>query len=559
MNASASTLPPALRRTLTRVAGRHLRAQVLLGGATLVAAAVALLLGQLALDRLLDLARPVRAGLLVIDLVVLGAVFWRLLGRPIRGRWREHDAAFALQRRWPELGSQVISAVQLSQATDGRGSGSPELVAALLSQVNGYIGRLRVADVVSLRPAVKRLGLAGLLAAGLVGGCVAQWPLASVLLARAALRDLPLPTATIVVPETRDLTTAAGTGVTLAARAEGVRPTQGRIEVRLADGERRTLLVSADAADPARFVFRLENVQQDFSYRFYLGDGRGPAFDVTVQPAPLLEQAEFAQEFPAYTGRPPVRQPSGALVFFPGSTVRVTARASQELGAIEVRFAGEDAPAPVTLAVDESDPRTATGVFTVPASGITGLSLPLSNRASISAPDSTIYPVTIETDRAPVVTIEAPATEAESMVVSAQLSIVARLADDFGLSAAELVTVTGGVERRVPLAIAADRTVIYDVAPAFENPPLEAGAQLVWWIEATDNNNVTGPGIGRSGERRLTIVTFAEKQQEMLQRLEETSRRVEEVARRQGDIRDALGEALRKLTPGPETSSKTTP
>ncbi len=553
MSASTSHLPPPLRRLLHGVAGRHLRGGLLFGVATLLAAAAALLLAQLALDRLLDFARPVRAALLVIDAIVLGAIFWRRIWRPVRRRWREADAAFAVQRRWPELGSRIISALQLAPrpGADARGAGSPALVAALVSEVSGYVARLPVAQVVDLRPALKRAGLAFLVSAVVAGLIWWQWPLASVLLARAGLREMPLPTATIVVPETRDLLVAAGTAATVSARAEGELPAQGRIEVRLADGERRTLLVSPSAEDPARFVYSFDNVQQSFAYRFYLGDGRGPSFDAEVQPAPLLEQAEFRQTFPAYTGRPAVTQPSGALTFFPGSTIRVTARASQKLGRIELRLVGDGMPDAVALTVDPDNPRVATGEFTVPAAGLTGVSLPLANTDGIPAPDSTIYPVSLENDRAPIVTVDAPVAPSETIVLSAQLTIRARLADDFGLSKAELVIERGGQQTRTPLAIGSDNGVVYDFSPSFENPPLTEGTQLTWWIEATDNNDVTGPGVGRSPSRQLGIVSFAQKQQEMLQRLEETSRRVEEVARRQGDIRDALGEALRKLTPAP--------
>ncbi len=551
MSTTHAALPAPLRRALSSVAGKHLGANLVFGTATLVATLAGLVLVQLGLDRLLDFALPVRAALLVIDAVVLGTICWRRLVLPVRRRWHETDAAFALQRQWPALGSSVISAVQLAPgaSSDARGAGSPALVAALVSEVSEYVAKLPVGRVVSLKPALRRTGIAVLLAVIFAGLAWWQWPLASVLLARAALRDVPLPTATIVEPETRDLLVAAGTGASVSARAIGKLPAQGRIEVKLADGERRTLLVSPAAADPARFAFTLENVQQSFTYRFYLGDGRGPSFDVDVQPAPLLEQALFEQLFPAYTGRPAINQPSGALTFFPGSTIRVTARASQKLGRIEIRFAGENAPAPVALTVDPSNPRSATGKFTVPAKGFTGVSLPLASVDGIPAPDSTIYPVTMETDRVPVVTVDTPVAMAETIVVSAQLSITARLSDDFGLGRAELVIDRDGQQTRTPLAIDADNTVIYDFAPSFENPPLLEGTKLTWWIEVADNNNVTGPGLGRSPVRQLGIVTFAQKQQEMLQRLEETSKRVEDVARRQSDIRDALGEALRKLTP----------
>jgi hypothetical protein len=544
---TSSTLPAPLRNALSRVAGKHLFVQILIGLAWLAIAAVLLVSAQNLFDRMMDFPRAVRAAFLVLDAGVLGTVAWRKLIVPIRRRWRAPEAAFAIQRTWPALGSRVISALQLSEASarDPRGAGSPLLVAALVQETAASIPSLPLGQVVPAKPAVRRVLSAVALTGLAVGLALWQWPLASVLLRRAALADIPLPTNTIVIPETRDLRAAAGTGVTLAATAQGVLPPQGRLELALSGGERRTILVRPDAENPARFSFNFENIRQSFTYRFYLGDGRGPSFDVTSLPAPLLSSAEFIQEFPAYTGRPPLRQPAGALTFFPGSKVRVVAQANQPLGLIELRFAGENAPPAISLDIDATSPRLARGEFTVPAGGFTGVSLPLSSTEGISAADTTTYPVNIETDKPPTVRIEEPVTTSDSIVPTARLSLRARVRDDFALDHVELVTEIAGEQRRRPLSLGDRGVVVHEFIPVSENPPLAEGTQLTWWIEATDNNTATGPGVGASEPRQLTIVSFAQKQQEVLKRLEETSRRMEDVARRQSEVRDALGEALR--------------
>ncbi|MET0263228.1 MAG: hypothetical protein ABW223_10050 [Rariglobus sp.] len=545
---STSSLPAPLRRALSGVAGKHLSMQLLIGLAWLAIAAVLLLVAQVLLDRLMDFPRSVRIGFLVIDAGVLGTVIWRKLIRPWRLRWHASEAAFAIQRQWPTLGSRVISAVQLSQSTqDGRGSGSPLLVQALVNEISAQVPTLPLGKVVPGKPAARRV-LIAISLAGIFGALAWwQWPLASVLLRRAALADIPLPTNTIVIAETKDLRSAAGTNVTLAALAQGVLPPQGRLELALAGGERRTILVRPDAENPARFVFAIENVRQSFNYRFYLGDGRGPSFSVTALPAPLLESAEFIQEFPAYTGRPPLRQPAGALTFFPGAKVRVVAQANQPVGMAELRFAGDNAPSAISLTVDKDVSRVARGEFTVPAAGLSSLSIPLVSTDGIAAMDTTAYPVRLETDRVPTVRILEPTTSGDTIVPTARLAVKARVRDDFALDRVELVTeVSGGAQSRRPLAVGPDGTVTHEFVPVSETPPLVEGTQLTWWIEATDNNTATGPGVGTSDRRQLTVVSFAQKQQEMLKRLEETSRRMEDVARRQGEVRDNLGEALRR-------------
>ncbi len=546
---SPANLPAPLRHALSRVAGKHLFMQVLIGLAWLVITAVLLVSAQNFFDRIMDFPRAVRAAFLVIDAGVLGTLVWRKLIVPVRRRWRAAEAAFAIQRQWPALGSRVISALQLSEssARDPRGAGSPLLVSALVQETAASVPALPLGQVVPAKPAVRRVFSAFALCALAGGLAFWQWPLASVLLRRALLADIPLPTNTIVVPETRDLRTAAGTQVTLAALAQGVLPPQGRLELALAGGETRTILVRPDAENPARFSFPIENVRQSFSYRFYLGDGRGPSFDVTALPAPLLESAEFLQEFPAYTGRPPLRQPAGALAFFPGSKVRVIAKANQPVGLVELRFAGDAPPPGITLTVDANSPDIARGEFTVPAGGLSSLSLPLVSTEGIAAMDTTAYPVRLETDRVPVVRVLEPVATSDTIVPTARLSVRARVRDDFAISRVELVTeLVGGDQSRRPLVVAPDGTVSHEFVPVSESPPLVEGNQLTWWIEATDNNTATGPGVGVSERRELGIVSFAQKQQEMLKRLEETSRRMEDVARRQSEVRDTLGEALRR-------------
>lgn len=552
-HSSLSALPAPLRRALLRVAGKHLSVQLFTGLAGLVIAVALLLVAQTFLDRFMDFPRSVRIAFLVLDAGVLGTLIWRHLIIPWRRRWHAPEAAFAIQRHWPVLGSRVISAVQLGQsAPDQRGAGSPLLVHALVQEIAGHVPRLALGQVVPAKPAVRRTFIAVLLVATVAAFAWLQWPLASVLLRRAALADIPLPTATIVEADTRDINSAAGTNVTLAAFARGVIPIQGRLELSLANGERRTILIRPDAETPDRFTFVFENIQQSFGYRFYLGDGRGSAFKVSALPAPLLEQAEFLQEFPAYTGRPPLRQPAGALTLFPGAKIRVIAQSSQPLGMIQLRFGGENAPKPIQLTIDTVAPKIARGEFTVPASGISSLSLPLVSTDGISSIDATDYPVRLEVDRVPNVRIEEPTTSSETIVPTARLAVVARVRDDFALTRVELVTeVADGTQSRRRLTIGDNGVVSHTFVPVAEKPPLVEGANLTWWIEAADNNTATGPGIGVSERKQLTIVSFAQKQDEMLKRLEETSRRMEDVARRQGEVRETLGDALRRTNEQP--------
>ncbi len=544
-------VPAGIATPLQGLATRHTAVRLARGVTGLVLIGVALGLGQLVLDRALDFPRSVRACLLVIDLAVVVHFARRQVIAPWRLRWGVADAAFALQRQWKALGSRLICAVELAGSATA-GHGSPQLAALLINDASAMLDGLPIKTVVPWQPVAKRAGLAVLAVAAALALGVSQQPLTALLLRRAALSDAPLPTATQVVSETGNLRIVEGASVEFAARATGVLPAQGRLELAFAGGEHRTVLVRPSNEDPARFVFALNNVQQAGTYRFFLGDGRGPIFSITPLPAPLLQEITFRQTFPAYTRRAALTQPAGALTLFAGSQVEIVARSNAALSAGSVRFAGTTPSADVALTVEGAGARNLRGTFTVPAEGLSGLSLPITSADGITATNTTVYPVQLTTDAAPIVSLSAPTAARVTLVPTARLELRGRVSDDFDVATAELVwesPLTGTT--RVPLTIGPDGAISTDFVPAREAPTLAAGASIAWWIEATDHNDVTGPGIGRTDRRELVLVTLAAKRQEMLQRLQETSRQLEDVARRQGDVREDLGEALRRSTPTP--------
>lgn len=551
MSSRDPIIPEVLRRPLSRVARRHIVSALGSGLARFALALLGLLLAQMTLDRVLDFSTPVRACLLVLDAVVLGLLVWKRLVRPWLKRWRASDAAFALQRRWPVLGSRVISAVQL-HAGLRPGAGSPLLVEALVAETGGLVGALRIGDAVPLKSLARLVAAA--FAAGVLAVGIAAWQphMVGVLLRRVALQNVPLPTSTIVRPETRDLKVAVGGTLDLSAFAEGVIPARGRVELVFADGEKRQVQLTPDPAKSARFSFNLANLRQSFRYRFYLGDGRGPSFEASVLPTPVLVEAEFRQEFPAYTGRAPLRQPAGALTFFAGSKITLTARLNLPASSAQLVFAGSDVPAPLKLTPDSANPRVVRGEFTLGSAPLAGVSVPAVSTDGLVSVSPTVYPVQFELDAPPAITVLEPVASAETLVPTARLPLRLRVKDNFGVAKIELVVESAATgQTRVPLDVTPNGQIAHNLIPAEINPALAPGMTLSWWIEAADNNDVTGPGIGRSDRRLITLVTLAEKQQEMLRRLDEASQRLEDVARRQGEIRDDIGEVLRRATPAP--------
>ncbi|HEY0010053.1 MAG TPA: hypothetical protein VGB55_15100, partial [Tepidisphaeraceae bacterium] len=74
---------------------------------------------------------------------------------------------------------------------------------------------------------------------------------------------------------------------------------------------------------------------------------------------------------------------------------------------------------------------------------------------------------------------------------------------------------------------------------------LTSGQVIEWWIEATDNNNQTGPGVTESERRTIRVGTEAEVRQYLLQRLGNPLQDIRDVQDRQVEEASKLGEVFK--------------
>ena len=71
------------------------------------------------------------------------------------------------------------------------------------------------------------------------------------------------------------------------------------------------------------------------------------------------------------------------------------------------------------------------------------------------------------------------------------------------------------------------------------------GTKLNYWIEAADNNNVTGPGVGRSPVRKWEVVSLEAKRQELTDKLRKHAESIEDLSRTQQQLRENVGELIK--------------
>lgn len=548
------TLPPVIVRQLNALSARMFQVSITEGLLWAVIAVCSLVLVQGALDWLFDLPLRVRVLFLLADAAILGFLIYRFAVRPWQGRLTPDEAALHAERHWPGLKTSLISAVQLARRSDG----SPAIVSALLEKMAARVGRMDFRLAVEARH-LGRLVKIALLLAVIAGGLIAWFaPKSFILLRRLALFNEPLPTETIVVAVTKDFAIPTGQTIELTAKASGVLPRSGRVEVTY-DGKRPEMVsVSPKASSPEQFSLQIANVQQPFTYRFYLNDGRGEEWRVALLHPPVMEEAGFEATAPAYTELPPTKLTPGSLNLLAGSKLRVAGKSSQPLKSAKLVLAGLDKQ--VEMKPGGAERREFQAEIDVPKEGLRGLHVELTNEKDIVSQDNTAYGIDIIPDRPPQIEIAEGQPDKQNLVATQKPRVRFDVRDDYKVKQVFLcvqsVNSLGEGEEPDP---AKAKEIPIDVPKpaaglAFDYEWKEPGKAVDWaegltytyWIKAVDNNDVTGPGITYSAPRQWSVVSLETKRAELAEQLKKHAESIKDLSGAQENVRKDLGELLKQ-------------
>ncbi len=84
----------------------------------------------------------------------------------------------------------------------------------------------------------------------------------------------------------------------------------------------------------------------------------------------------------------------------------------------------------------------------------------------------------------------------------------------------------------------------YALDIAVQNPAWREGDTVNYWIEATDNNTATGPGISTTEHQQFGIISPEAKQAEILDRLKQNAAEIDTLSDTQQKINQDVGEAI---------------
>ncbi len=532
------------RRVQNRLVGlgRRLRWYVLVGGLAAVAGAM-LAAGavQFTLDYTFRLPLDMRATLLGLILIVLLIVAWRRLWTPWRFPFGPREMASLVELRNPDLQSLLVSAVQFSAGEVGTAeSNSPELMRAVVDRACDASATISFGGILQHRRARRSLATIVALISCVVLAFWWQPELMGTWLERnLLLMDTNWRQRTrLVVVDVPDgvLTGARGDDLEVRARADGEVPRQVVITFESDSGTagRETMIAVGERG----FRHTFTRVEEPLRFRLKGGDDETQWYRIQLADRPRIEQVSIRVTPPAYAGMDPFELPQGQLAVetLRGSRVTIDARLNKPV-VRAVLMSGQQTVQPAGGADDAwtvsiSPTETRTYHFALEDA------LDLTNKRPLR------MSVRIIKDAAPRVRMKARGVS-DIITTQALLPLEMTFSDTYGLARAALMHESSRSESQ-PTVLRLE-----DFKPGMTNfdarlrwsaatLPLIPGDRVSLFAEASDYNDVTGPGHARSGVIALRIVTNDELLAELARREQEYRQEFERVIEQQEDLRRKL-------------------
>gem|GEM_PF-2917050 len=222
-------------------------------------------------------------------------------------------------------------------------------------------------------------------------------------------------------------------------------------------------------------------------------------------------------KYPAYTGLPDMELSgsSGEIDAYPGTRVEISVRSFKNCdeGRMVMKSGRE-------LILDRKGERSFSGELTL-------LEDDRYRFEFDGEADGRDHAITVKPDRAPAVMVDFPASELEEVKESDIIELAYRLEDDFGLTGAALLINyddgTKRVDKRIELPAPPDTPRSHAAKWLWDlnSFVFQPGDRVVYRIEATDNDTVSGPKTGSSSPYYLKIFSVREHHEKLLAKQEE--------------------------------------
>jgi hypothetical protein len=548
-------IPSAIVEQLQRLRRRIALWVAVDGLSRILLGAIAFIAVDLLLDWSFQMDKPQRMVMLGLGLIAAAAGLYRRLWRPLSATSTDDALILEVEGRNPDLGESLISAVQFSRHPESSGV-SPVMIRATIDKGVAAVRQIQFADVLNRRRLMTSTVLLGVAILLLGGGAVAAavsdtasiWFNRNILLGdREWPQDVHFQVVGVV---DKILTVPQGDDWPLEVLVtEDSRrvPAEVWLEIR---GERRRQRLEA-AGIGRRFEGRLANVQEPFDFRIVESRAASPWISLQLVQRPDLGDLQLTVTPPGYTGAAAEKLESGGGPYkvLQGSRLSIAGTATKPLSGATLTIEKQQYAASLLeasrFAFEVAPDQLRDGDYAISLVDTESLILPGHDTPQpLTSREPTVFRLRTEPDREP--QVQAKLTGIGLLATPRALVPVAgRITDDYGLSDANLlwrwrgekdeVDTTGSQSLKSQLS-AMQTSADFETVLDLEALSAPAGISLSFFIEAADNNSVSGPGLGRSGVFLLRIVTEEEFRAALLAREREQAVELEKRIAQQDEL-----------------------
>ncbi|MYA69671.1 hypothetical protein F4Y19_06185 [Candidatus Poribacteria bacterium] len=540
-----------------------------------------------------------RIGILLLSTAITVYIVIRSLIIPLSKRFTDAAVASRLEltQGESELASEnrILSAVQLwRNLTENRLGYAPEFIEHLIIQTDQDMEHIQRGQVFQTEfRKIKRN--AGIAVAGVGLLLITHFLLPNAFNGFAAtFQTLPqtLPDSqgnqkkAIQITEIRPGNTQVerGTDVNVAAKVSGHIGAPVTLYYRIGDGNAQTSTVewqsmpmqrASDQQVPgtaSSYHLTLENVTRPLQYYISVEEVASAQYQVTISDEPIVTQFQYRLNYPAYTRLQSQTFPAntGDIQALFGTELVFTGESNKPLQAASLAFEESDnvkleitarhllgtTPQPrVDGQGTEANPipRTMRGSFIAQESGNYRIQITdvegFTNREPIN------YTLTVFKDTAPDVNIVTPARDTvldNAMLVDLKVETT----DDYGIQALQLVyrvEAEGAEEVNIPLKrwgvenVPVRRSVSVAYRWDVDRIGIFPGEVLAYYVQALDNDDVSGPNIGKSPTYTLRFPSLSELYDSVATTQETEQQGLEDLVDEQADATGLIDTLLGKI------------
>ena len=520
---SELTAAAARLRSRLRGVGDHQRGVWFGEGIGLFVAVLVPTLGLVMVtDNLMHLPAVLRTALLVAW-VAAAALLIRYAARLLAQPLNAEQIALKVEARFPDVDNRLINSLLLADEDDAEAF---QLIRTVMDEGNADAAKLPLNAAVPKRRLRIFLAVAALSVALMTAYAVAYPKHFANALARCLVPfsgKPPLTNTQIVQVAPGDANILSGDDVALAVVVGGRLPRTAEIFYTPEGDDTKILAMhpdeDAEAGDPPTKTFQslMTGISNTFTYYAAAGDARSrETYTVTVHHRPVVSELAITVTPPPYAGLKPMVQRSGTIKALAGSSVRIQATCSKPIA--QASLALSTAKEPTAMAVDG---KTVRGSFVVHDNGVYRIHVTDTAPPKGFANRPVPHDVEVIADEPPEVELVNPPPTV-TIKPNGSVAFEGVVRDRYGIQSVEIVKVVKqkdgppkdlGLWRQAPEGKTVKKLTVNQQVSASQLQ-IEPGKSAVLQLVARDWNDVTGPGVARSRQVLVTVMSTQQAKKE---------------------------------------------